>query len=69
MARIGRKDQEAREAFTKAIELNPKDALAYFNRGAAYAQLGDDRVAGMDRNDRPEWAGIRIKSIDVYLWS
>jgi tetratricopeptide (TPR) repeat protein len=31
--------QEAIEAFTRAIELNPLDAGAYYNRGYAYAVL------------------------------
>ncbi len=36
---------EAIESFTKAIELDPKDALAYTNRGAAYGILGNYRQA------------------------
>jgi tetratricopeptide (TPR) repeat protein len=35
------KCNEAIEAFNKAIELNPKDAVAYNNRGAAYGQIGN----------------------------
>jgi tetratricopeptide (TPR) repeat protein len=35
------KHNEAIEAFNKAIELNPQDAVAYNNRGAAYGQTGN----------------------------
>lgn len=31
----------AADAFTKVIQLNPRDALAYMNRGLAYSQTGD----------------------------
>jgi len=31
---------EAIEAFTKAVELNPKDAAAYYNQGLAFDELG-----------------------------
>jgi tetratricopeptide (TPR) repeat protein len=37
------KYQEAIEAYSKAIELDPKDAMAYVARGFAYDNLGDDR--------------------------
>jgi len=37
--------QEAIKAFTKAIELDPKLALAYFNRGAMYNYLGNHQQA------------------------
>jgi len=38
---IAGKHQEAMEAFTRAIELDPKDAKAYYNRGLACHNLGD----------------------------
>ena len=34
--------------YTKAIELNPKDAEAYYNRGVAYATLGKPEEAKKD---------------------
>jgi tetratricopeptide (TPR) repeat protein len=40
--------QEAMEAYTRAIELNPKSALAYGNRGNAYGRLGDHQRAIRD---------------------
>ena len=43
-----RRRQEAIEAFTKAIELDPKLALAYFNRGAIYDFLGNYQQAIRD---------------------
>jgi tetratricopeptide (TPR) repeat protein len=36
------------EAFTKAIQLNPRDALAYVNRGLAYSRAGDFMQARSD---------------------
>lgn len=35
-------------AFTKAIQFNPRDALAYVNRGLAYSRAGDFRQARSD---------------------
>ena len=37
--------KEALNAFNKAIELNPKFALAYGNRGVAYSDLGNYQQA------------------------
>ncbi|MBI5966717.1 MAG: tetratricopeptide repeat protein [Deltaproteobacteria bacterium] len=42
--------QEIMEAFTRAIELNPKDAMAYYNRCVSYGKLGDYRQAIRDYN-------------------
>ncbi len=39
------KNQEAAEAFTRAIELDPKDAKIYYNRGGVYGRLEDYRRA------------------------
>jgi tetratricopeptide (TPR) repeat protein len=35
-------------AFTKAIQFNPRDALAYVNRGLAYSRAGEFRQARSD---------------------
>ena len=37
--------QKAIDNYTKAIELNPKDAAAYYNRGRAYYNLGQYQKA------------------------
>jgi tetratricopeptide (TPR) repeat protein len=34
--------------YDRAIELNPKDAMAYFSRGTAYGELGNYREAIKD---------------------
>lgn len=39
------KFEEAKDAFTKAIEIKPDDALAYYNRGLAYGKLGNHEQA------------------------
>jgi len=41
---------EAEKAFSKAIELNPRLAMAYNNRGNAYSNLGNDQQAIRDYN-------------------
>ena len=40
--------QEVIIAQTQAIELNPDDALAFYNRGVAYYRLGDQKSAIAD---------------------
>jgi tetratricopeptide (TPR) repeat protein len=42
------KNQEAVEAFTRAIELDPKDAKTYYHRGGVYGRLEDYRRAIKD---------------------
>jgi tetratricopeptide (TPR) repeat protein len=44
------KYNEAIKAFDKAIELNPRDAVAYNNRGAAYGQIGNYKQQIDDSN-------------------
>ncbi|HVO67006.1 MAG TPA: tetratricopeptide repeat protein [Syntrophales bacterium] len=44
------KYNEAINAFDKAIEQNPRDAVAYNNRGAAYGQLGNYKQQIEDSN-------------------
>ena len=39
---------EALNAYDKTIELNPKDADAYYNRGNAYSRLGNSQYANED---------------------
>jgi tetratricopeptide (TPR) repeat protein len=56
----GKDDKGAIEAFTKAIELKPDDADAYFNRGNAKFKLGDKKGAIDDYNQviklKPDYA-------------
>ncbi len=33
------------EDYDKAIELDPNDAAAYYNRGISYSELGQDQRA------------------------
>lgn len=44
------KYDEAIKTFDKAIELNPRDAVAYSNRGAAYGQIGNYKQQFEDSN-------------------
>ena len=39
------KDKGAIEDYTRAIEIDPKDAAAYFNRGGSHSKLGDNEQA------------------------
>lgn len=39
---------QAMTAFTKAIQLQPRDARAYTNRGLTYARMGDYHLAYLD---------------------
>ena len=43
-----KKYEEAIADYTKAIELDPKDADAYYNRGGAYKALGKTKEAEAD---------------------
>ena len=52
--------KKAMKDFDRAIELNPKDARAYYNRGLAYGMLGNDDQAikdyGMAIDLNPKYA-------------
>ena len=56
---IQSKLQKAIELYTHVIELNPKDAKAYYNRGLAYNQTGD---ADNAKND---WKKAKKLGFDV----
>ena len=40
--------KKAIQDYTEAIRLNPQDALAYYNRGRAHFQLGEEELAELD---------------------
>jgi len=42
------KFKEAIECFTKAIKLDPEDALSYFNRATVEMDIGDVKAARLD---------------------
>nr|MDJ0659935.1 tetratricopeptide repeat protein [Crocosphaera sp.] len=42
--------QKAITDYNQAISLNPNDADAYYNRGFAYSQLGENQKAIADYN-------------------
>jgi len=42
------KFKEAIECFTKAIKLDPEDALSYFNRATVEMEIGDLKGAKLD---------------------
>ena len=56
--------QEAREAYTRAIELDPKYAWAFMNRGVAYGRLGNHQQAIRDFDRAVE---LDPKYADAYL--
>jgi len=43
LIQIEKRVQKIIKAYSKAIELDPNDAKAYYNRGRAYQLLGDIR--------------------------
>src|SRR5208282_248957 len=62
-AGIANRWNEAIDAFNKALELNPKYAAAYYNRGAAYYYLGSYNQAIADYNKAIE---LNMKDAMVY---
>jgi Flp pilus assembly protein TadD len=54
---------DAVKAFSKAIELNPKDVSAYKSRGIAYAKLGNTQQAINDYNKAIE---LNPKDVSAY---
>jgi tetratricopeptide (TPR) repeat protein len=47
---MNKEHEKAMEAFTKTIELDPRNALAYGNRSCAYSELGNYQEALADAN-------------------
>ena len=57
----------ALNAFTKAIELYPKNFWSYFNRGFAYDMLGNQQQAINDYNKAIELAPKLAEDANVYI--
>jgi tetratricopeptide (TPR) repeat protein len=49
--------------YTKAIDLNPKDALSYFNRGNAKQKAGDNQGACSDWKKADELGDTEAKEV------
>jgi len=56
-------NQQSINDFNKAIELNPKDEVAYYNRGNTYRTLGNYQQAINDYNKAIE---LNPKDADAY---
>ena len=54
---------EALNAYDKVLELNPNDASAYYNRGLAYSNLGNYKLAILNYDRAIE---INRKDADAY---
>jgi tetratricopeptide (TPR) repeat protein len=58
--------RQAIKDFDKVIELNPKDQLAYYNRGTAYGRLGN---SDQEIIDTKRAAQLGFKPAQDYLRS
>ena len=65
---VGNYDK-AIEYYTKVIEINPKDAKAYYNRGVAYAEKGLQDKAIKDYNKGEYGKAIKdfIKALYYFI--
>ena len=52
---VKRNNKEAIADYTKAIELDPKSALAYYNRGLIQPDLGTFEEADQDFENSERW--------------
>ena len=61
------KFQEAVDNYTKALELEPENAVYYSNRSAAYAKLEDFNKSADDGQKaielKPDWAKVMNASV------
>ncbi|MCZ6702284.1 MAG: tetratricopeptide repeat protein [Ignavibacteria bacterium] len=59
-------NKEAIEYFTRAIKLNPKDAISYFNRATLKVSIGDIKGARSDFKKSENFYGNNKLTITDY---